>query len=331
VISLKKILQDGGDTAETLVRIVRLLLQGIQQHAIEGDPDDVNGFRASMQKLTGALEGDLTAEELLVEAGSALGALEDYNRRTTRYLKRPAGEWQAVVTMLISALAGMPAAAGEKSSRLREIAGRVRSAGSLEEAHKIRLQLSECLTELRLDIRQQKDIDTIPPEPPTPDLGSPPGAGDDGTGFLTRSQAEESLATAWQTDPPSYVAVMAVDRLQIFNMRFGHLVGDEVLRFYGEFLRARLRTGDRIFRWSKSALLALLPRPNRLEIVRDELARLMDARCEHTVQTPSRTILLPITARWTVFPAMAVPRLLFHKIDAFVEMTGKAEQSEKSA
>ncbi|HUA57126.1 MAG TPA: hypothetical protein VML19_00125, partial [Verrucomicrobiae bacterium] len=100
--------------------------------------------------------------------------------------------------------------------------------------------------------------------------------------------------------------------------------------FYSQFLRARLRPEDRIFRWSKSALLALLPRPNRLEIVRDEVSRLMDARCEHTVQTASRTILLSIGARWSVFPAMAVPRLLFHKIDGFVDMSGKTEKTATS-
>ena len=72
-----------------------------------------------------------------------------------------------------------------------------------------------------------------------------------------------------------------------------------------------------------AALLALLPRPNRLEIVRDEIARLMDVRCENTVQTPPRTILLPIAARWTVFLSMAAPRLLIHKIDAFTEIAAK--------
>ena len=103
-------------------------------------------------------------------------------------------------------------------------------------------------------------------------------------------------------------------------MRFGHSVGDEVLRYFGGFLGGRLRPGDRIFRWSGSVLVALLPRPNRLEIVRDEVARVMEIRCEHTVQTASRTILLPITARWAVFPSMAAPRLLIHKIDAFADM-----------
>ena len=319
MISLKKILQDDDADEETLLRAVRLLLQGIQEHAIEGDPDDLGVFRLGIQRLTNLLEGGLTAAELLAQAGSVQQALEDYNRRTARYLKRPAGEWQAVVTMLISAIAGMPAADSPKVARLREISGRVRSASGVEGVHKIRLQLAECLAELQLDTRRQKEQEIRDAAPVEQDSASPAAQSDAVTGFATRAQAEEALVHASQTDPPSYVAVMALDRLQIFNMRFGHSVGDEVLRYYGEFLRARLRLGDTIFRWSGAALLALMPRPNRLEIVHDELARLMDLRCEHTVQTASRTILLPIEARWTVFPSMAAPRLLIHKIDAFAE------------
>ena len=323
MISLKKIPQDDGAAEETLLRIVRLLLQGIEQHAIEGDPEDVHGFRTGIQRLTDSLEGDLAVSELLVQAGSLLPMLQDYNRRTTRFLKRAAGEWQAAVIMLISALAAMQPAEGPRVSQLREIAGRVRGASGPEEAHKIRLQLSECLTSLQLDNRRNRD-----PDPPVP-LPSPAGpqpqeaASEPVAGLPTRSQAEEALAGAWQTDPPSYVAVMTIDRLRIFNMRFGHSVGDEVMRYYGEFLRERLRPEDRMFRWSDAALLVLLPRPNRLEIVRDEIARVTDARCEHTVQTASRTILLPIAARWTVFPSMAAPRLLIHKIDAFAETAEK--------
>jgi len=323
VISPKKIPQDDGAAGETLLRIVRLLLQGMEQHAIEGDPGDLQGFRTGIRRLTDSLEGDVTVSELLVQAGSVLPTLQDYNRRTTRYLKRPAGEWQAAVIMLISALAAMQPAEGPRVSQLREIAGRVRGASGPEEAHKIRLQLSECLTSLQLDNRRNRD-----PDPPVP-LPSPAGpqpqeaASEPVAGLPTRSQAEEALAGAWQTDPPSYVAVMTIDRLRIFNMRFGHSVGDEVMRYYGEFLRERLRPEDRMFRWSDAALLVLLPRPNRLEIVRDEIARVTDARCEHTVQTASRTILLPIAARWTVFPSMAAPRLLIHKIDAFTESAGK--------
>jgi hypothetical protein len=174
VISLKKIPQDDGAAEETLLRIVRLLLQGIEQHAIEGDPEDVHGFRTGIQRLTDSLEGDLTVSELLVQAGSLLPTLQDYNRRTTRFLKRPAGEWQAAVIMLISALTAMQPAEGPRVSQLREIAGRVRAASGPEEAHKIRLQLSECLISLQLDNRRHRD-----PDPPVP---SPSPAGRQLTG-----------------------------------------------------------------------------------------------------------------------------------------------------
>jgi len=315
LISLKKILQDDGTAGETLLRVIRLLLQGMQDHAIEGDAEDLAGFRMYIQRLIAALEGGLAESEFLVQAGSALQTLEDYNRRTARYLKRPVGEWQAIATMLISAIAGM-SEDERTASRLREISAGVRSANGSDEVHKIRLQLSECLTELQLDSRRQKSGDGRGAAEAAADP-APEDSAQKAAGVSTRAEAEAALASAWQTDPPSYVAVMALDRLQIFNMRFGHSVGDEVVRFYAGFLRARVRESDRLFRWSAGALLVLLPRPNRLEIVRDEIARLMEARCEHTVQTTSRTILLPIAARWTVFPSMAAPRLLIHKIDAF--------------
>jgi GGDEF domain-containing protein len=315
LISLKKILQDDGTPGETLLRVIRLLLQGMQDHAIEGDADDLAGFRMYVQRLIASLEGGLTESELLVQAGSALQTLEDYNRRTARYLKRPVGEWQAVVTMLISAIAGL--SEDERTAgRLREISTGVRTANGTDDVHKIRLQLSECLTELQLDSRRPKPGETRSITPPAPEAAPEDLAGK-AAGLSSRAEAEAALASAWQSDPPSYVAVMALDRLQIFNMRFGHSVGDEVVRFYADFLRARLRESDRLFRWTAGALLVLLPRPNRLEIVRDEIARLMEVRCEHTMQTSSRTILLPIAARWTVFPSMAAPRLLIHKIDTF--------------
>jgi GGDEF domain-containing protein len=309
---LKRILQDDGASEETLLRIVRLLLQGIGQRAIEGDPDDLGAFRIGVQRLVSSLEGNLTASDLLLLAGSALQLLDDYNRRTARHLKRASGEWQAVATMLISALAGTLAAGEERASHLRGISARVRSANGVDDVHKIRLELSDCLTQLQLENRRGKEENRATALPLT--------AADSGPGLSYRPEAEEALARASQTDPPSYVAVMALDRIPVFNMRFGHQVGEEVMRFYGESLRTRLRASDRVFQWSDTALLALLPRPNRLEIVRDEIARLMEVRCEHTVQTASRTILLPIAARWTVFPSMAAPRLLILKIDGFTEM-----------
>jgi GGDEF domain-containing protein len=324
LISLKKILHDDGATEATLLRVVRLLLQGIQEHAIVGDADDLGGLRMNIQRLSAALETGMAAAELLVQSGSVLQTFEDYNRRTDRYLKRPAGEWQAVVTMLISAVAAMATADERTVGRLREISGEVGSANGLGEVQKVRLQLAECLKALQLDIQKPPGIRSVARPAPT---DTPVAALESGetNGFATRTQAEEALAAAWQSDPPSYAAVMALDRLQIFKMRFGPAVADETFRFFSDFLRRRFRPGDGIYRWNANAVLVLMARPNRLEIVRDEVARLMEVRCEHTVQTASRSILLPIAARWTVFPSMAAPKLLIHNIDAFAEAKGRNE------
>ena len=85
-------------------------------------------------------------------------------------------------------------------------------------------------------------------------------------------------------------------------------------------VQKQLATDDRLFRWGGPALLALLPRTDNIEIVRSEVGRIMATRLEHTIETPSRSMLVPIAARWTLFPMMAAPRLMFQKIDAFAAM-----------
>ena len=202
-------------------------------------------FRASMQKLTDLARRRTGAVGI---AGCRPGPrckpwrITTVARRATG--KRPAGEWQAVVTMLLSAMSGMLDSNDRNAARLKEIAGRVRIAAEVDEVHRIRLQLAECLAELHLNKSASKRARS-----PTP----PPAAKDAVAGFRTaRPQAEDALIHAWQTEPPSYVAVMALDRLQIFNMRFGHSVGDEVVRFYGGISPRTHPSRRPHFRWNDS-------------------------------------------------------------------------------
>ena len=51
----------------------------------------------------------------------------------------------------------------------------------------------------------------------------------------------------------------------------------------------------------------------------------MEVKYEHTVRTASRTILLPISVRWAVFPLMASPRLLSQKIENFISFQSSHE------
>jgi hypothetical protein len=46
----------------------------------------------------------------------------------------------------------------------------------------------------------------------------------------------------------------------------------------------------------------------------------LEQKLECTVRTATRSVRLPVTARWTLFPTMTSSRLLIQKIDTFASL-----------
>jgi len=185
--------------------------------------------------------------------------------------------------------------------------------------------LSECLDGIRRETERQRAETARAAEGLMRGLESAQAgladsstAPDSITGLPLRRQAEEAFAEACRDETQAYVLAVVIDRIQILNKRFGYEVGDEVMRYFAGFLRSQVQSKDLLFRWTGPTLAGLLFRSNRLERVRDEIGRIMELKYEHTVKTASRTILLPISARWALFPMMASPRLLIQKIENFI-------------
>lgn len=325
MISIRKLLTEN-EAEAPMLRVIQLLLQGIRLHTVDGNSDDLDRFREEMDAVSQRVAEEHDAHNLVVHAGAAIKALQDYNVRTAEFFGDQNKEMQAMVRMLTSAV-GTIAKTGEQNIReLGEIEKRVVSATQIQDVRQIRAKLAECLDHIRQEaVRQQehtdaaveqlsRDMDRTRNQEAAAEQDSQP---DEATGLPQRPAAESALSAACQSEKPTFAAVLSIDRIQIYNLRFGHKVGDEVMQHFTEWIRERLRTEDRLFRWSGSTLVALLPRPTRLEIVREEMGRIMEEQFEYTVQTASRGILLPISARWALFPMMAAPRLLFHKLDGF--------------
>jgi len=322
VISLKKLLADS-ETEAALLRMVKLLLNGIVLHSLEGDPEDFANLREGLAAVEQRLDQANSPADLLDLSKSALESLEQYRRRTNRYLRLQSVEYQSMVKMLTSTVTAITASGDTNVRQLKEIESQVESATKIDDVRQIRDRLSECLDGIRLETERQRTeaartaaelmrglehaeqiADSTEPDPVT--------------GLPGRRQAEDAFAQAASKQEPAFVLVVVVDRIPILNTRFGHEVGDEVMRYYADFLKQQLHTEDLLFRWTGPVLSALLFRANRLERVRDEIGRIMELKYEHTVRTASRTILLPISVRWMLFPLMASPRLLAQKIEAFV-------------
>jgi GGDEF domain-containing protein len=115
----------------------------------------------------------------------------------------------------------------------------------------------------------------------------------------------------------TYAVLHVMDRLMLINSRFGAAIGDHALRKFKDFIMLDAHPEDLFFRWGGPAFLALVQRVETIDWMRRAVARTVSEKCEITVETETRGLMLPLSSRWTVFPMFAAPRILIAKLDAF--------------
>ena len=81
------------------------------------------------------------------------------------------------------------------------------------------------------------------------------------TGLRNQAALEKSLESVEGFS--GVVAVCDMDNFKSINDRFGHLVGDEILRNVGHLLRASIRQEDEAFRWGGDEFVILFHNQNR--------------------------------------------------------------------
>jgi hypothetical protein len=255
LISIKKYLESNHDMERALLQVVQLLLQRIGLHAVEGESEDCSAFRQDMERASHTIAQANSQSELMVQAGSALKALEEYNHRTTRYFGLRNDELQKMFQMLTATVGSISSTGAENVRRLQEIDGQVVGAAQIEDVRQIKAKLSECLGEIRKETERQKVETSRTMEQLNQGLESaqqPPGkkpapAVDPVTGLPGRPQAESALENASQGKETAYAAAMVVDRIQHINLKYGRGAGDEVLRYFAGILRRQFPVRIRCF------------------------------------------------------------------------------------
>ncbi len=319
--------------AEELLRVVRLLLQGIALHSVEGDLEDHARFRADMKAMLDALEAAPSAPALLVTTGRVLKTLEDYNHSVTRFVRAQGAELQHMISMLTRTVTALGTGSERSLTRLREIEGQLEKASVLDDVRMLKLRMEQCLEGIRDEAKRQKaessqTVEVLKQEIQQSQERMRSVTGprlDEVTGLPSRAEAEAAMAEAAQAGRSAFAVLFVVDRVSVINARFGYAVGDRVLRIYLDELKPRIGSRDRLFRWNGPALLAILERPDALEKVRDQLRSVVPKKGEHTIQLPQRTVLLPVSATWTVFAIAHPIERLAQQIDSFVASQGQPE------
>jgi diguanylate cyclase (GGDEF)-like protein len=91
------------------------------------------------------------------------------------------------------------------------------------------------------------------------------------TGVLNRRALEEQgkalLGLCQRHGRPFALLMVDIDFFKDINDRYGHPVGDQVLRAVAEHCRAEIRTADRFGRWGGEEFLALLPETPREQAI----------------------------------------------------------------
>jgi GGDEF domain-containing protein len=328
MISLKPYLfGDKGKNADgEYRRIIGLFLQGIALHAVEGDQSDYGPFRAGIDEFAKQITPDTSMSQLLVVVGGALRAMEDYNRRTSKVIHRQNHELQNMVSMLTQTVITIGSSGEASVNKLQDVEKSIEHACMLDDMQLLKLRLGECLEAVREEAQRQKTdgqstLESLKKELETSRdrVGFVPAALDldAATGLPSKKEAVKAIQAAVASPHNKFLAIAVVSRLQAVNARFGDSIGHSVLATFADHFRGHLAANDRLFRWHGPALVAVLERDERLEKVRTELRRFIEAKLEKTVEVGNRTILLPISASWSIFsvaPPMEAP---LTKIEAF--------------
>jgi GGDEF domain-containing protein len=329
-VSLKRYL-NRSDQEVVLRQIIDLLLDKVASGAVAADESEAKAFRADLEQIRNEIGPDAEPGSLLVAAGSAAQALEAYNRRVTRLIRKQAAELHNIVTMMTDAASTIGGENMRSVQRLQEIGDGLERAGSVRDFAALKVHLAECLNSLRVETLRQREeseslIENLRQQVERYSRAAAiPKDIDHATGL---SNADAGIKALQQPAPAGlrrYVVTMVVGRIQSINARFGLEAGDRVLAAFGAYVQKQLGKADQLFRWKGPAFVALLDRTEPLDQVRSQVRRMLEKPVEETFEIGDRSVLIPILAAWTAFQLITTGPTAERQIQTFIASQGNTD------
>jgi len=331
MLTLKNFLNESEEVL-ALKQVVSLLLERIASGSVKGDTAEHDAFCEEMSQFRERTLQETSPALLLITAGSAVQAMENYNLRITGLLKKQVAELQSVVSMVTETALKLGGENTRSAQRLQEIGNRFERAGSLEDLQELKSHLGDCLHSFRNEVQRLKaesdaTILSLQQEIARRPVGAAgaPGAEIDPVTELPRQAAGlQAMQNATDGGKRLYVVAMVVKGVQSVNARFGFGVGDRMLRAFKVNIERQLLRADRLFRWDGPAIVVLMDRTESIGQVRAQVRRILEAHIDETFDVDGRSVLVPIIADWLVFPLTAPAALAVKQIQAFIAGQGAA-------
>ena len=266
------------------------------------------------------LDQPLAPFDVLEIANEALSALEqDYKASVERCHLRNE-EFQSMISMLAETVRALSLQKTASIARLQQIERRIEQASQLEDLRTLKTNLAECLGAVREAAQNQQKQSTETIQLVERQISK--------ARLRLPERRPESLAAGGpvvtpEAAPAEYVVAFLLDRENSIATRFGEDVRQSILRFLNQRLKEALLPADRIVRWKGAAFLASLKRTGTVVDVRAELSSVASIQVPPFVEVGARSIRLPISLSWAVFPQARFASLeqLFEKVDEFIART----------
>lgn len=302
--SSHKQLSSQTDAEKAPLFAIQALVHGMAAHSVKSSPEEDRDFRSRLNRISEAVSDEPSWLDAMSLAERVVTTMRDHADRANKYNRSYLCELHDVIRMLIGTLEDLAIAGPNRMRDLQEIEKKLATAPNPDATRESKLRLSQCLDQIREEAMRHKQF------------AGAHGFQDPVTGLDGRPAAEAALAEACAGDNPVCAAIVLVDRIPLYNRRYGREVGDKVLRFFVELVQRSFEPGLALFRWTGPAVLLL--RRGSPDGVQAEMRRAFDPRLDFEVDSGSRSILLTIGVSWSVVPMMVDPRLVVNKIDAFV-------------
>jgi GGDEF domain-containing protein len=310
----------------TYLRMSRLLLQAIGLHAVEGEQQEYQSFRTTINQLLTKANEKAPLEEALLAVSAATKAMHDYGDRTSRYIHAQHLELQALSRMLTEAITDLAPTAAH-SRELHEIDWSISKASSLEDIKDLKKRIADCLETIRTEITEDQGNAKHASNAAVPELRREDelhGPADTiqqlpSTELPVRSEGEAAIRKNRQNGSRSFAGVFVVDRLRYVNSRFGNDIGNRIIALFQQRLASELSPEDRLFRWDESSFLVLFEKRESEDKLRRGIKQILFKRLVETFAVNDRSVMLTVSASWTVVPIAEVScDVLVSKLDSFV-------------
>lgn len=193
--------------------------------------------------------------------------LRDWGRRAAMYYRQRASE----VKEILLVMARTAESVGERDQRcaqqITEVTTRLQGIANLEDLTEMRESIKRSASELKTSIDRmtaegKAAIDKLKAEVTTYkaklEEAEEIASRDVGTGLGSRLAVEARIEEALLTSAPFCVAIIDIDEFKQVNDKYGHLVGDELLKQFATELRSACRSTDIIGRWGGDEFILVL-------------------------------------------------------------------------